>query len=58
MFRRVLLVVLVILQGGVLRVGALDVEQYEIVKRDVPGGKGQWWTLAFSDTGIEIPVTL
>ena len=35
---------------------ALDIVQYDIVRRDVPGGEGQWWTLAFRDTSIEIPL--
>lgn len=47
---------LLILQGFTLCVSALDIEQYEIVKRDVPGSAAQWWTLVFSDTAIEIPL--
>lgn len=36
--------------------GTLDIEKYEVVKRDVADYEGQWWTLLFSDTLIEIPL--
>jgi len=56
MLFRLMLCSWVIFQGSVLGVGALEIERYEVVKRDVPAFGGQRWVLHFVDTQVEIPL--